>query len=524
MHRRCSISVLLLMGAPVALAHDGAKFEPPDGTVLHGAGQDQIGFKSYSAALAEGESPTLPYITKEYYSLYDRASEDVFALYPDEEVPPAAVLETLAATKLAPLNDWLVLQAQGLMPEIGVSYSSRDEEGGSFVDPGALIVAGTLDIEIRALANVIKDFGDPVFVRPGFEPRPVQLDPYQAGYSAGSASYTGAYRRIVDLFRDEGVKNAAFIWCAAPLTGVAMVQAGEGPDPEPPWFPGDRYVDWIGIDVFLKGHFTEGGFGYASVSTMLDLADKWKKPVILAETSALYIGPMEIASTVAGDGDCGCPAGSCAADLWDGWFGPFFEFIALNPRIKAFAYINWDWPAHSFTEPPWADSRIENCTALVDMIRTELEHPRYLHKDTPGKFNRPWLDDLGTSVVAGQPVVVTGGNLGTWDAGDPPPTVDLYWSTRRWQNVPPTPGRVDYDLGFLLAPPVDQYLFLNPPLQSISPVPLDLDPAAGTFQFTFPTDSGSGSFSNETVWIQGHIRPVGSSTAFVTQPFQLVVD
>ena len=49
--RAATLFLFLALG-PALSAHDGAKFEPPDGMVIHGAGQDLVGFKSYEAALA----------------------------------------------------------------------------------------------------------------------------------------------------------------------------------------------------------------------------------------------------------------------------------------------------------------------------------------------------------------------------------------------------------------------------------------------------------------------------------------
>jgi beta-mannanase len=47
-----------------------------------------------------------------------------------------------------------------------------------------------------------------------------------------------AYKRFVDITREEGVNNVAFVWhsyAAQPYNGYALAS----------WYPGDDYVDWM---------------------------------------------------------------------------------------------------------------------------------------------------------------------------------------------------------------------------------------------------------------------------------------
>lgn len=51
-----------------------------------------------------------------------------------------------------------------------------------------------------------------------------------------------------------------------------------------PWYPGDQYVTWAGVD----GYFFTGRDTYASVfpATLRELATVAKKPVLVVETGA----------------------------------------------------------------------------------------------------------------------------------------------------------------------------------------------------------------------------------------------
>lgn len=55
-------------------------------------------------------------------------------------------------------------------------------------------------------------------------------------------SYVEAYRHVVSLFRTEGVSNAIFVWTILPVSSPKATWN------EPlAYYPGDEYVDWIGL-------------------------------------------------------------------------------------------------------------------------------------------------------------------------------------------------------------------------------------------------------------------------------------
>lgn len=72
------------------------------------------------------------------------------------------------------------------------------------------------------------------------------------GYNQGL--YPIAFRRFVDLLREEGAHNIVTIWCYEPNSPGDFDAVG--PDGEPLWYPGDEYVDWFGLDLFYHSCFT----------------------------------------------------------------------------------------------------------------------------------------------------------------------------------------------------------------------------------------------------------------------------
>jgi hypothetical protein len=463
-----AFQVVLLSEA--ALAHDGSKYEPADGKILHGAGQHQQSFDAYTAAL--GDPSIAPFVTKEYMAIWDR--------WPMLWLDQTITWSQLQNVYFQPFRDWMDAQ-QGLMPEVSLEFSRYS---GVFGDQ--LIPTGILDPVIVELAHIIRDFDAPCFVRPGFEPGSTK-------YSPGTP-YISSYRRIVDIFRAEGVDNAAYIWCAGPTGGINLATEGL-------WFPGDAYVDWIGVDVFTPQSFepsSGSGLPWAdSLWTMLHLADCWKKPVMLSETSAVIAGGLTD------------PSPAAAQAYWDQWFGPVFDLIRTEPRIKAFNYIDWDWPSEGF--PAWVDARIENNPTLVSMIADELSDPRYLHRDSPDKFGRPWLMHLGVDEDEGGTVTVEIENA---DVG-PGSFARFGFSTQKL-SIPGTPGYLDNELGVFLSG-LDQPWFLGPAF--LSPfVPVAADGTA-KIVFTIPTGFG---LANTTYYLQGGVSS-SAGVISLTQPFELEI-
>lgn len=146
---------------------------------------------------------------------------------------------------------------------------------GSVLDPESsmvLVAEGRYDAFIRSWARSVVRSRKPILVRPLHE-----LGNPWYGWSTphGNAPdiQIRAWRRIVDLFREEGARNAAFVW--TPFDALDTLA-----------WPGREYVDWIGLDVFNYGTMTEGGtwLGFRELlDHQLGPVKKYGKPVILAE-------------------------------------------------------------------------------------------------------------------------------------------------------------------------------------------------------------------------------------------------
>jgi hypothetical protein len=89
--------------------------------------------------------------------------------------------------------------------------------------------------------------------------------------------FVAAWRHIVTLFRDNGASNAIWIW------NPNVMSEGTVPNLQP-WYPGDAYVNWVGLD----GYFYSSHDTYASVFdyTVNHIRSFTKVPMLIVETGA----------------------------------------------------------------------------------------------------------------------------------------------------------------------------------------------------------------------------------------------
>jgi Glycosyl hydrolase family 26 len=195
---------------------------------------------------------------------------------------------------------------------------------GSGVASFADIAAGEYDSYFRREAIAAKDANIPILLRFAHEMNLTSSDwgPGKLGNTA--ATYVEAWRHIVSIFRQEGATNVQWVW--APNVDY-------GGKPFAQFFPGDEWVDYVGLDGYNWG--TASGdswstFANVFASSYATITQLSTKPLIISETASSELG------------------GSKAA-----WIeGAFFATIpATMPRVKAVVWFNdnkeEDWRINS---------------------------------------------------------------------------------------------------------------------------------------------------------------------------------
>jgi beta-mannanase len=120
----------------------------------------------------------------------------------------------------------------------------------------------TLYADIVRWARTIKSRPGPILLAYHHEP--------EAGGSSGygsSAEFIAAYRRVVSIFRAEGVGNIRFVW---QMTDWAFRTPSSDRRSAARWYPGDAYVDVVGADVFNWFDCGEGQGRWTALSTLMD--------------------------------------------------------------------------------------------------------------------------------------------------------------------------------------------------------------------------------------------------------------
>jgi mannan endo-1,4-beta-mannosidase len=153
----------------------------------------------------------------------------------------------------------------GMMPLINIESNS----------PATDVLAGKFDTWLRWFGHAIAVYG---------KPTAISVDPEMNGgwYSYGTnnmshAEYVNVYRHVHNVMYEAGAHNITWVWTisnSAPITHEALLRQ---------LYPGNNYVDWIGVD----GYFLNGSTGFSQVFARVFryVSEFSDRPSIITETS-----------------------------------------------------------------------------------------------------------------------------------------------------------------------------------------------------------------------------------------------
>ncbi len=203
------------------------------------------------------------------------------------------------------------------------------------------IAAGKYDDYFRKEADALRGLNMTVMLRFAHEMNLPSNDwgPGKAGNTG--ASYVEAWRHIVSIFREEGANNVKWVWAPnVDYGGRSFTQ----------YFPGDEWVDYVGLDAYNLGA-SEGEswetFERLFSSSYATITQLSTKPVIITETSSSEIG------------------GSKAGWIED----TFFKTIPQKmPRVQA---VVW------FDQSKERDWRVDSSQSSLDAYRRVVASSLY---------------------------------------------------------------------------------------------------------------------------------------------------
>ena len=254
---------------------------------------------------------------------------------------PLDILHWYAGWPFAPSPDLELIRAvtaRGSLPLI--TWEPWDYTRG--VDQPAYSLAniarGDFDAYIDRWAHDLGSLGTPVYVRFAHE-MDGDAYPWSARQNGNTpTAYIEAWRRVVDRFRALGASNVRFVWCPnVTWTGSSRVSYAE-------LFPGDGYVDVLGLDGYNGGREVDWG-GWQSFAAIVDTSLN-----ALAALSSRAIWLCEIGSAEAG--------GDKAA-----WIAEMWAALAQRPRVTGLVWFN---------EAREADWRLDSSPAALQAMRGGL--------------------------------------------------------------------------------------------------------------------------------------------------------
>lgn len=233
------------------------------------------------------------------------------------------------------------IDSRGAVPIM--TWAPRDPDRGRNQRKYSLqkIVRGRYDPYIRSWARGAAAWNKPLYLRFAHEMNSTFF-PWGVGVNGNTgADYVAAWRRVHDIFVQEGATNVRWVW--SPLADIPT-----GKEALEQMYPGDDYVDWLAIDGYNWG--TEGlalpewrtvpeifGPFYDKLSSISD------KPMMIAEVSS-------------------AEAGGSKAD----WMkeGLLEDIPSRFPRVRAVVWFSsnkiMDWRVNSSSESLEAYSEVAN--------------------------------------------------------------------------------------------------------------------------------------------------------------------
>jgi Glycosyl hydrolase family 26 len=184
----------------------------------------------------------------------------------------------------------------------------------------ATIIAGQHDAYIREFAMAARDSCRPLMLRLASEMNG-NWHPWSETVNGNQpGEYVRAWQHVHDIFRAVGATNVSWLWNPNVIF--------EGGTPMAPLYPGDAYVDWVGLSGYNWGTVNPWNrwHSFAEIfdASLAELATITSRPVLIGETASTEVG------------------GDKAA-----WITDMFAALAARPTIRGFIWFEFvketDW-------------------------------------------------------------------------------------------------------------------------------------------------------------------------------------
>jgi len=157
------------------------------------------------------------------------------------------------------------------------------------------VIAGTYDSYIRKFAEAAKAWGHPFFLRFNWEMNGNWFAWMEGVNGNQPGEAVTAWRHVHDIFTEVGATNASWVWCPNVDPGHIFRKLSS-------IYPGDKYVDWTGLDGYNAGtnpnkpdHWRTFDQLYSSTYKEITETIAPSKPMIVGEVGSTEYGGSKAA-------------------------------------------------------------------------------------------------------------------------------------------------------------------------------------------------------------------------------------
>lgn len=252
----------------------------------------------------------------------------------------------------------------------GTVVSPTDSDYGEHLKKHSLkrIVAGDFDDYIHTWAQQIKVWGHPIMLRLMHELNCATILTYQAYGQSWCASLkdadgviinephdaVDAWRHIINIFKEERVTNVTWVWSV--LSWPSTAYGGTNSISLHSIYPGDDYVDWIGIECYNTDFLP-----LLEACNSSDIRGIYNEASALSSTKHMLMAEM------------GANEDTLNSEAKPEWIKNALSFNRVQsipfkyPRIKAIFYWN-DGRNIDVAENLWIESSVKSINAFREVI------------------------------------------------------------------------------------------------------------------------------------------------------------
>lgn len=202
------------------------------------------------------------------------------------------------------------------------------------------IIAGTYDSYVTSFAQQAATYARPVLLRFAHEMNG-DWYPWSPGVNGNTlGQYAQAWQRVRNIFTAQGATNVRWVWCPN------ITFTGSGFTAMAGLYPGDAYVDYIGLDGYNFANPDWVEFSDIFTASITEIrATAPTKPLIICETG------------------CSETGGNKAT-----WITNMWTYLAAHPEIRGLWWFN---------ENKENDWRIESTTGARTAFAAGVANTRY---------------------------------------------------------------------------------------------------------------------------------------------------